>query len=120
MKNEKNNSLGKKIAVGAGIVAIAAAAAGTYFLYGSKNAKKNRKQVKAWSLKAKGEILEQLENLSEISKPVYHKIVQEVTDKYKAIKNLDKKDLDEFTKELKGHWEDISKQIGIYHKKNKK
>ena len=39
------------------------AAAGTYFLYGSKDAKKNRKAVKSWALKAKAEVLEALEKV---------------------------------------------------------
>jgi hypothetical protein len=114
----KNHSIEKSIAVGAGIVTVAAAIAGTYFLYGSKNASKNRKKVKAWTLKAKGEILEQLENLSEVSEEVYHKIVEEVSDKYQELKDIDKGDVAEFKKELKGHWKNIAKELGI-SKKNK-
>ena len=67
---------------------VAAAIAGTYFLYGSKNATKNRKKIKSWTLKAKGEILEQLESLSEVNEKIYHKIVDEVSDKYQALKNI--------------------------------
>ena len=94
-----------------------ATAAGAYFLYGSKNAKKNRKLVRAWSLKAKGEILEQLENLSEVSEQTYHAIVQEVVQKYESLKNIDKKDIAEFTDELKSHWKEIVKEAQKLHKK---
>src|SRR3954468_14149215 len=90
--------------IGAALAAVAAAAAGTYFLYGSKNAPKNRKMVKAWSLKAKGEILEKLEKLSDVNEAVYHKIVKEVADKYQTMKKIDKKDMMEFVDELKKHW----------------
>src|SRR3990170_7547126 len=63
MAKKKAGSSMSVAAVGAGLAAVAAAAAGTYFLYGSKKATKHRKEVKAWSLKARGEILEQLERL---------------------------------------------------------
>ena len=109
----KKNSIEKSIAVGAGIATVAAAIVGTYFLYGSKNASKNRKNVRAWMFKAKGEILEQLENLSEVSEGVYHKIVEEVSDKYQGFKDIDKGDVVEFKKELKGYWKNIVKELGI-------
>lgn len=100
-----------KTAVGAGLAAVAAAAAGTYFLYGSKNAPKHRKQVKAWSLKARGEILEQLEKLSKVDEATYHKVIKQVASKYKTLKRLDAKDVVEFAEELKGRWKDIAKEI---------
>lgn len=98
-------------AVGAGLAAVAAAVAGTYFLYGSKNAPKHRKQVKAWSLKARGEILEQLEKLAKVDEATYHKVIKGVAGKYKTLKRLDAKDVVEFADELKGHWKDIAKEI---------
>lgn len=100
-----------KTAVGAGLVAVAAAAVGTYFLYGSKNAPKHRKQVKAWSLKARGEILEQLEKLAKVDEETYHKVIKQVASKYKTLKRLDAKDVVEFADELKGHWKDIAKEV---------
>ncbi len=115
---ENNNSISKSIAVGAGVAV--AVIAGAYFLYGSKNAAKNRKKVKAWSLKAKGEILEQIENLSEVNEEIYHKIVKEVSDKYQAVKNIDKNDIAEFVKDLESHWKNIAKELGISNKKPKK
>ena len=104
----KKISIVKGVAVGA---ALAAAAAGTYFLYGSKNAAKNRKKVKAWTLMAKGEILEQIENLSEVNEEIYHKVIKEVSDKYQALKKLDRKDVMEFVDELKSHWRGIAKKL---------
>ena len=116
----EKNSFVKNVAVGAGIATVAAAIAGTYFLYGVKNAPKNRKKVKSWMLKAKGEILEQLESLSEISEDAYHKIIDEVSSKYQALRNIEKNDVVEFAEELKSHWKNIAKEIGITNKKAKK
>ena len=51
----------QKLGIGVGLTAAAVAAAGAYFLYGSKGAAKNRKVVKSWAIKAKGEVLEAIE-----------------------------------------------------------
>ena len=106
-----NNDNGKKIAWGVGVATLAAAAAGTYFLYGTKKGAKARKQIKSWMLKAKGEVLEKMENMQDISEDVYKKVIDEVGAKYRAVKNIDSKDLDAFAKELKSHWKDIKKEI---------
>jgi hypothetical protein len=51
MKN-KNSTLGKAVAVGAGVAALAAAG---YFFFGPAG-EKNRKKMKGWVIKMKGEI----------------------------------------------------------------
>jgi len=99
------------VGIAAGIAALAAAAAGTYFLYGSKNAAKNRKTVKGWMLKAKGEILSEMENMKDMSEGNYHKAIDTVAKKYKILKHVDKKDLDALVKELKSHWKHIKKDL---------
>lgn len=103
--------IAKTMLMGIGIVTLLGTVAGAYFLYGSKNALKNRRRVKAWSLKARGEIMEKMEGISEVSEKVYHKIIQEVSDKYKALKNINENEVSEFTKELKGHWKNIAKEF---------
>ena len=104
-------SIGKDVAIGVGIAAAVAAVAGAYFLYGAKEAPKNRKKIKAWSLRAKGEVLEKLEKLSDINEEVYHKIVDDVSEKYKKVKNIDLEDLEKFVGELKSHWKKIEREV---------
>ena len=112
MKKTKKSSVVKRVAIGTGVVAAAAAAAaGMYFLYGSKNAAKNRRLVKAWSLKARGEILERLENLSEINEKAYGRIVREVSARYQKLKHLSSREVTEFGAELRKHWKDIAKDM---------
>ena len=110
-KTSHTKKAGHAVAIGVGLAALAAAAAGTYFLYGSKNAGKNRKQVKAWTLKAKGEVLERLENLKSVDEEIYRKIVKEVAARYQALKNLDTKDVLAFAAELNSHWKEIAKKV---------
>lgn len=107
-KKDENSGVGKAIV---GLAALAAAAAGTYFFYGSKNAAKNRRTVKGWMLKMKGEVLEHMEELKDVSEEVYYKIIDEVKEKYENLSNVSKEDLDHITGELKSHWKDIKKEI---------
>ena len=87
-----------------------AATAGTLFLYG-KNAKHNRKAVRGWTIKMKGEIVDKMEKLGEINQEVYHALVDEVTQAYGKLQYVDAQDLQKMAKELKSSWKDISKQL---------
>jgi hypothetical protein len=120
MEKEKNNYLRNGIMIGVGVTALAAAIAGTYFMYGSKNAAKNRRQVKSWMLKAKGEVMEKIENLSDLSEEMYQKIVQEEANKYGALKNIEKNEVSEFVEELKSHWKDIAHELSTHKEVLKK
>ena len=110
MKNKKTKkglSTGEVLGIGAGVAAASIAA---YVLLGP-NAKKNRKAIKGWAVKMKGEIIEKLEKAKDITEPVYHEIVDSVKEKYAKIKNIDQKDIDEVTNEIKKHWKSAVKDI---------
>ncbi len=108
MKKKKvNSSKGKAVAVGAGVIAVAAA---TYFLFGP-NGKKNRKSASGWMMKMKGEVIEQLEKLENITEPVYQKVVDKVAKTYAAKNKLDSTDLKAFAADLKKDWKGFAKGI---------
>ncbi len=96
---------------GLAVAALAAAtAAGAYFLYGSKHAARNRKRVRGWMLKARGEVLEKMEQARELQESDYKKIVDTVTGKYKELKSTNVKEVEALAKELKAEWKEISKK----------
>ncbi len=103
----------KGVLVGVGIAALAASVAGTFYLYGSKNAVKHRKQVKGWMLKAKGEIMEQIENLPEVTEDIYMATVKKVMGRYKKFKNIEASEIKDLGDELGSHWEIIKKKLKI-------
>lgn len=109
MKNKKENkkgvSVGKVIGVGASVAALGAAA---YVLFGP-DGKKNRKAVKSWAVKMKGEVIEKLENAKEITEPVYHDILNKVHDKYSKLKSLDASDVKLEIEEIRKHWKHMVK-----------
>ncbi len=94
--------MGTGMKVGAGVAAVSALALGAYLLYG-KNGDKNRKKVKAWMLKAKGEILEQLENVKDMSVDSYHDLVDKIVSKYSAKSDMTKADIGALVSELKSY-----------------
>lgn len=107
----KNNANHTK--AGLGLAAVAAAtAAGAYFLYGSKHAAKNRKKVKGWALKAKGEVLHRMENAkSDITEIDYKGIVDSVVERYKKLKDVNLTEVEALRNELKSHWKNIAKEM---------
>ncbi len=106
-KKQNNNS---GVTAGIGIALAAAAAAGAYFLYGSKDAKKNRKAIKGWVLKAKGEVIEKIEQVKgELTEENYNKIVDGVVSKYSKLKTTTEGEIQDLVKDMKGHWKNIKK-----------
>ncbi len=107
MKKETNNNA-TIAGVGAGVLVTLAAA---YFLYGSKDAPKNRKVIKGWMLKAKGEVLEKFENLKEVNEDRYYAVVDTVMNKYKMLKSLDPNEVMSLASDLKRHWKNIKADL---------
>jgi hypothetical protein len=104
-KKQSDISNAQKLGLGVGLTAAAVAAAGAYFLYGSKDAPKNRKKVKGWALKAKGEVLETLENTKKMTEGEFNALVENAAKMYAGAKKLSKKELDEFKKEMSENWQ---------------
>ncbi len=103
----------QKAEIGIGLTAAAVTAAGAYFLYGSKNASKNRKKVKGWALKAKGEILEALEKAEDITEEEFNNLVTGAAKMYGTVKNASKGEVADFKKEMTAHWNDLKKNKAV-------
>ncbi len=115
-KPVKSNGLSNKQSVGIGLgitAAVAAAAAGSYLLYGSKNATKNRKAVKGWALKAKSEVLKGVDRAKELSQEDYEQLVESAVNTYNAAKSASKTELADFKKDMRAHWKGLQKTAAV-------
>lgn len=112
-KSEKPLSSAQKVGLGLGLTAAALAAAGGYFLYGSKQAVQNRKRVKSWTLKAKGEILEALEKSSKITEEEYKALVAAASGAYGSVQKATRGELKEFTDEMHQHWNKLQRSGAV-------
>lgn len=106
-KKKTDISNAQKLGIGVGLTTAAVAAVGAYFLYGSKDAPQNRKKVKSWALKAKGEVLEVLENAKQMTEEEFGQIVDGVVATYAKGKKLTKKEMSDFKKEMAENWQDL-------------
>ncbi len=109
---KKTESGINKSAIVAGVAGVAAAAAraiGAYWLYGTKNAAKNRKMVKSWMLNARAEVMEAVSKLENVDKEVYHRIVDEVVKKYSEMHADAAPYIAVMAKEMKDAWSLVQK-----------
>lgn len=107
----QKHTSGGKVAAGVGLAALAAAAAGAIFLYGTEAGKKQRKNIKSWSLRMKGDVIDRMEKMKEWSEESYAQVVDAVTEKYKNVKNVDPRELTAIAADLKRHWKNITRQV---------
>jgi len=115
-KTEKTSGVGAGIAV----VATIAAAAGAYFIYGTKEGAKTKKKVRSWALKAKAEVLEKIEKAKDISEDSYNTTVATVMQKYEKMRAEHGDEIDTVTKELKGYWKQLKNHLKPSNKVVKK
>jgi len=107
---EKKTNNTKTGATTALVAALAGAAAAGFFLYGPKAAE-NKVKIKAWTLKAKAEILEQFEKRCEVTEEQYKEIVDKVTAKYGKLKTVGEMESAKLNRELKKHWKAIKTHV---------
>ncbi len=112
-KTKEEMSTAEKVGIGFGVTAAAVTAAGAYFLYGSKKAAQNRKKVKGWVLKAKGEVLEALEKAEAITEAEYKELVANASKAYGTVKNATSGEVKDFQKEMQEHWNTLSKSNAL-------
>lgn len=103
-KKKPELSASQKIGIGVGLTAAAVAAAGAYFLYGSEDATQNRKKVKGWMLKAKGDVLQALEKAEHMTEEQFQAVVDKVLVTYNKANTLSKKEMKDFKAEMIENW----------------
>lgn len=113
MVKKKTVGAGKAKAVVFGLAGLTAAAVGAYYLYGSKDAAKNRAKVKGWTLKAKGEVLEALEKAKSITPEEYNELVETAVKAYGTVKEATKGEIKDFKSEMLEHWNKLEKNKAV-------
>lgn len=111
MAKKKSNHTGAKVALGIGAGLAVAAAAGTAWLYGTEKGRKTKKKLSSWMLKAKGEVLEKIEKMGDVTEEKYHAAVGQVMNKYKKMKNVSASEVAVLEADLKKHWKNIYSMV---------
>lgn len=113
---KKKSNVARNVGIGLGIAALSA---GAYLFFGP-DAKKNQKKLKSLSMKVKSDVFEKMEHAKEVTAPVFANIVQEVSDKYGKLKNVDSKELEAEIKKIKSQWKGMVKHAQSMAPKAKK
>ena len=103
-----HNKKGKMGAFLSGV--FVASAIGGYFLFVSKNAKRNRIKVADGFEDAKDEVMAKLKKIKRLSRDKYYDIVDSVSEKYSKMKDFGEEKADELRDELKSRWDEIAKE----------
>lgn len=104
-KSTPNKShVGALTVLGASVAGIAAT---SYFFLGPKG-KKHQQHAKAWAIKMKGDVVEKLESVKEVSEPMYHELIDAVATGYSKGKKASGKEVAELAQHLKKHWKVVS------------
>ncbi|MCK9351575.1 MAG: hypothetical protein WCT49_00680 [Candidatus Paceibacterota bacterium] len=103
------------------VAGVLAGIAGSYFLYGQgKPSPANKKKLKGWIVKAKGEVLEKIEKLKAVDEETYQKVIDTVAEKYAKVKDIDPNEVQELVKDMKKHWKSLVKEMQPKAKAKKK
>jgi len=105
IKKKKGMSMGKKVAIGAGVAAIGA---GAYYLLGP-NAKAHQKKVSVLMAKMKKEVLSEVKKAKAVTMPLYNKVVDYVSSNYSKQYKMHEKEIKAFAKKLKSLKKSVSK-----------
>jgi hypothetical protein len=110
MKNKKTEETSDTLKYTAIGVSLASLAAGAYFFFGPKG-KKHQKHAKAWVIKMKGDIVEKLESVKEVTEPIYNSIIDTVAENYKKKIKNSQDDIAEIVNDLKKQWKNLNKSV---------
>ncbi len=100
-------SVGKVVAIGAGVAALGA---GAYYFLGS-NGKKNQKKAAVWMSSMKKEISQKMTTIKNATEPIYHKAVDAITVSYGKQYKEHAPEIKAFAKQLKSEWKGAQKQV---------
>lgn len=113
MKNKKRNN---NVAL---ITGLAIAGAGAAYLYGTKDGKNKRKDIENWTMEAKKKVLTKVKKIKGIKETAYNEIVKNIVDSYSSMKDVNKKEIQALTKELKSGWKQLKSESSQMIKKPK-
>ncbi|MGQ0645906.1 MAG: hypothetical protein ACT4O3_10520 [Elusimicrobiota bacterium] len=96
--------LGKSVVAGLGLAAAAAA-----LVYGRKA--KNRKEIRSWMLKLKGDVLEKLEDVKEVNEESYKAVVDQAAARYRRLKDVNQEELKGLVGDIKASWKEFKSKL---------
>jgi len=115
----KKQSNGKVAAeVGAGVLAVAAAAGAGYYFYGSDNAKKHRAAATKWAKGMKADVLKETKKLKRVDQKQIAQIVDRAAAAYASARTANTAEVKAAAAELKKNWQRVREEIAARTKRS--
>ncbi|MDP3735190.1 MAG: hypothetical protein Q8R39_02050 [bacterium] len=102
--------------VGAGL-SLAAAAAGLYYLAGTRPGKKVRRTVTHIAEDLKRDVRGRVRKVGITTERAYHRLVDEAAGAYERVSDIDTRELRAAARKVKGEWRALSRDVGSAVKK---
>ncbi len=106
-KTQHDDDVREMLIAGAGLAALAA---GVYFFLGP-DGKKHQKNMKGWMVRMKGEVLEKIEEVDEITEPLYNDIIDTIAQTYEVADKIPRDEIALLATDLKRQWKTISRTL---------
>lgn len=103
---KKKNSIGKALAISAGVAAVGA---GAYYLLGPKG-KKHQKKTEVWMAGMIKEVEKELKKAKSVTKPLYYNAIDTMAKTYSKKYKEYSPEINAFAKKLKGDWKRLEKK----------
>jgi hypothetical protein len=94
------------VSIAAGVAVALAMRALNSWMY-SKSAAPQRKQAKAWVIKARKDVMREVGKLKNISASEYARIIDKAMERYAAFKEVNGSEIAKTAKEMKAEWKNI-------------
>lgn len=85
----------------------AAAIAGAIYFMNTDSGKRQGKKLKGWAVRMRGEVMDKLESLEEVTEPIYNQVVDTVADAEALRNNVPKEEIVTLANDLKRQWKTI-------------
>ncbi len=109
-KNKKNQDVVRAAEIGAGIVAIGAAAAAGYYFYATKDAKTHRKELSSWASGLKKEVIREVKKLKTMDAESVAHAIDSAVATYEGVRSIKRADVNRAARELKTNWQKVKQE----------
>ena len=98
----------RKVAeMGAGVLAATALAGAAKYFLSTETGKKDRKEMKAWAIRARREVAKNFEKAKKLNETDYKHLVAHAMKRYGSMEKVNTAEIAKATKDLKAEWKKI-------------
>lgn len=99
-------------AAGVTLGAASVAALSAYLLYGKKGLSRRNGGVRGWMFRMRADVLDEIEQIKDLTQERYNEIVDRVSEKYQRLENVGNREISRLKDDLRQAWFDVKTEVG--------